>query len=258
MRRNPAFDLLESICVELADYKQRVIDEQALPSDLREKLRKKFNETADGAAFDATLEWLRAHFAARRSVLPFEWSQATREFSVTDDMLVSFIASAKNGRSVGGPAAKEFEIQSTRLLARKLTGELHTVGDPRQGSNNHRTFVKHLMTLGFDKKCLEARDKDGGLDILWLPPLGAVPIRPVVVLQCKNSYFNESEAAKSAGRARRTLSRHSHIRGHELVYAVFNDYIDEQFLGAACGWTFVPLGLSDLALITPPDTAVVL
>ena len=182
MRRNPAFDLLESICVELAGYKEQVIDEQALPADLREKLRTKFNETADGAAFDAALEWLRAHFAARRSVLPFEWNQITREFSVTDDMLVSFIAAAKNGRSVGGPTAKQFEIQSTRLLARKLTGELHSVGDPRQAKKDHRAFVKYLMTLGFEKKCLEAKDKDGGLDILWLPPLGAVPIRPVVVL----------------------------------------------------------------------------
>jgi hypothetical protein len=31
-----------------------------------------------------------------------------------------------------------------------------------------------------------------------------------------------------------------------LVFVVFNDYIDDSYVGRAAGWIFIPLGLSDL------------
>ena len=132
-------------------------------------------------------------------------------------------------------------------MRRAAVSKSLTRSDPRETAKTHGQLVAHLQNMGFEKKCLEAKDKDGGLDILWMPPLGAVPIRPIVVVQCENGYFNEDEATKSAGRAKRTLNRHSVVQEHKIIYTVFNDYIDEQYVSPAGCWVFVPLGLSDLA-----------
>jgi len=47
-------------------------------------------------------------------------------------------------------------------------------------------FNEHLRTLGFDRPVALGWDKDGGLDILWLLPIGSIPHRPIVSVQCKN------------------------------------------------------------------------
>ena len=74
-------------------------------------------------------------------------------------------------------------------------------------------------------------------------------LRAIVSIQCKNGSFNESSANASVGRARRSLSRHSHVRSCGFIqFVVFNDYIDAAgYVGRAAGWTFLPLGLTDLA-----------
>ena len=161
---------------------------------------------------------------------------------------------------MGGPDSKDFEIQTLGRLAKRLTGVIHRVGWPRDQKKKKDEFAAYLEEeLGFRKDCLERRDKDGGFDILWLPPLGAVPLRPVVSLQCKNSYFDEDEGNASTGRARRTLLRHSHLRDSHLKFVVFNDYIDKaRFVGRAVGWTFMPLGLTDLANVSGPGVLDVL
>jgi hypothetical protein len=171
----------------------------------------------------------------------------TAEFRAVDKEYIDFVAFASNARAVGGDDAKDFEIRTLERLVTRLTGSLHRVGMPRDQRQKKAEFVKYLQGLGFDENCLGAYDKDGGLDLLWLPPLGTIPLKPVISLQCKNSFFNEREATMSAGRALRTLNRHSHVRGqHHLLFVIFNDYIDETFVGRAVGWIFLPLGLSDL------------
>ena len=249
MQRNPIFELLEFICLELTARSETIIPGDDLPPGLLEDLKDRYDESLDGPAFAKALNELEQHFAAKGSTLPFFFSTTTGEFRVRENEYVTFIAFAANARGLDGPHAVEFEIQITKRLANRLTGALHRVGSPRSRNNKKKDFTKYLQGLGFEKNCLESRDQDGGLDILWLPPLGKIPIRPVVSLQCKNSSFSMKEANASVGRAHTTLQRHSHIRGHNALYfVVFNDYIDESYKDRSRGWAFIPLGLSDLGL----------
>lgn len=247
MPKNPALELFEVVCHELATRADMILPEDDIPAELVEDLKERYGETADREAFRRAIEEITQHFNAKGSKVPFQFDAATGQFSNLDAEYINFISFASNARGVGGSDSKEFEIQTLHRLTKRLTGVFHRVGVPRDQHKKKAEFAAYLCALGFDKNCLEPRDKDGGLDLLWLPPLGAIPLRPVVSLQCKNSSFNETEAAASAARARRTLTRHSHGRGHHhLVFVIFNDYIDLAFTGRAAGWIFLPLGLSDL------------
>jgi hypothetical protein len=94
---------------------------------------------------------------------------------------------------------------------------------------------------------LYGRDKDGGLDILWLLPLGAIPHKPIVSVQCKNGVFNMDEAHKSVGTASGYLSRYIGLQNQVHVPCVlFNDYIYTEMFSPR-QLNFVPLGLTDLA-----------
>ena len=248
MADSPVFEFFENICAELAIRPVQTISEDDIDPGLLEDLKLYFDETSKAAAYQKALAAIEAHFGERDAGLPYSVNLELREFQVTDPSYVKFIASARANRSVGGAAAKEFEVQTLRRLRTRLTGDLRRVGQPRDRRKTRRELVVYLQQLGFEQNVLQQNDKDGGLDLLWLPPLGAVPLRPVVSLQCKNAFFNEDEANASVGRATRTLSRHSHLRSGHLKFVVFNDYIDlDQFQGRAAGWPFIPLGLTDLA-----------
>ncbi len=247
MPRNPTFELFELICQELSTRDAIIIPEDDVEPALIEDLKEHYEETSGKKAFERSLAELKEHFEGKGSKLPFEFSGETGEFRALDKSYIAFIVFAANRLGVGGSESKEFEIQTLERLARRLTGAIHRVGTPRDHCKRKAEFVRYLKELGFEDDCLEPRDQDGGLDILWLPPLGTIPLRPIVSVQCKNSSFSEREANQSVGRATRTLQRHSHIRGqNHLYFVVFNDYIDEGFIGRARGWTFIPLGLSDL------------
>lgn len=249
MPKNPTFELFEDICDELAVRETAVIAEDHFDPTLINSLKKHFGQSDATVAYDKALDDLTLHFQAKGSSLPFEVNRATREFRSIDLDYIKFIAFASEHRSAG-PESKNFESRTMERLALRLTGALHLVGSPRKRNKKKRELAAYLQVLGFDKNCIEGGDKDGGFDILWLPPLGAVPLRPVVSLQCKNGSFSEREANHSAGRAHRTLQRHSVIRGHNhLLFVVFNDYIEELFHRKAVGWTFVPMGLSDLGAL---------
>jgi len=259
MPRNPAFDVFENICLELAARPATIIPEDDLPAALLEELKEHYDETINHIAFTRALMDLEQHFVERGSALPFEFDRTTGQFSAIEIEYITFIAFAANKRGVGGTDAREFEVQITERLAKRLTGSIHRVGTPRITHNGKKDFVTYLQTLGFEKNCLEPRDKDGGLDILWLPPLGRIPIRPIVSLQCKNSSFDMDEANSSVGRASTTLQRHSHIRGHNgLHFVVFNDYIDNSYIGRSTAWPFIPLGLSDLGITRETLTKTIL
>jgi hypothetical protein len=253
MPESPAFELFEVICYELSARKTTIIPADDIDPEIIEDLKNYYGETADQEAFRRAILDLDNHFKARASTIPFTYESDTGRFIGTDTEYIEYIAFSSSSRGIGGDDSRDFEIQTLERLAKRLTGGLHRVGVPRNQQRKKAEFAKYLEALGFRKDCLEKRDKDGGFDLLWLPPLGAVPLRPVVSLQCKNSFFNEGEANKSAGRALRTLNRHSHVSGHHhLVFVVFNDYIDESFVGRAAGWIFLPLGLSDLGQPTGP------
>jgi DNA mismatch endonuclease, patch repair protein len=253
MAASPAFELFEVFCVELSATTPQVISPDRVGAALLEDLKDHFGEPAEAAAFSAALDAIDVHFAERGGAVPYIADRATMEFTATDADYLDFIAFAKNHRSSGGQNSKAFEARTLQRLRRRLNGDLRRVGVPRDRMKRKAEIVPYLQALGFDSNCLDKRDQDGGLDILWLPPLGAIPLRPIVSVQCKNSYFDEAEANASTGRAERTLLRHSHIRSGHMKFVVFNDYIDrESYMGRAVGWTFMPLGLTDLADIATP------
>lgn len=255
MASNPAFELFEVLCVEVAATSPQIISWDRVGAALIEDLKEHFDEPSEAAAFNAALDSLEDHFAERGAAIPYTVNRATMEFVGTDADYLDFIAFAKSHRSSGGLDSKAFETRTLHRLRRRLTGDLCRVGVPRDRKKKKAEIVPYLQSLGFDKNCLGKYDQDGGLDILWLPPLGAIPLRPVVSVQCKNSYFDEAEANASTGRAERTLQRHSHIRSGHMKFVVFNDYIDrDSYVERAVGWTFMPLGLTDLAGVATTGT----
>lgn len=245
MPKNPIFELFEKICVELSARPRLIISEDDVDGDLLEDLAELHDETDQAKAFDRSIEALDNHFRDKGVRLPFSFIKTKRRFQVSDKPYVDFIAGAAGRRGVGR-TSREFEVDVVDRLSKRLTGAIHRVGVPRTRCRKKREYERYLRALGFDENVLGAHDQDGGFDILWLPPLGAIPLRPLISIQCKNSSFDEEDANSSVGRATRTLNRHSYVRGQCMHFVVFNDYIDETFLGRARAMVFVPLGLSDL------------
>lgn len=252
MPKNPTFELFELVCDELATKPSMVLVEEDLDQSLIDDLKKTHKETEAARAVDNAVAYLSAHLVGKGSQLPFAFDPPTRRFDALDTPYLQFITAARAGRGVGGTDAKAFEIAIMERLSRRLTGILHHVGTPRENDNSKARFLSYLVDQGWDDEALEAHDKDGGFDILWWPPLGAVPLRPVVSVQCKNSSFHEGEAAQSAGRALRTLARNRYVPRHHLACVVFNDYIDATYEKRARGWIFLPLGLTDFGEISTP------
>jgi hypothetical protein len=253
MRRNPAFELLEFICQELVGREETVILEDEVPPHLQTELENHYETTASRVAFESALASLSQHFQQKGSLLPFEYVLPTSTFRVVDREYTEFIASSSNKRGPVLADAQDFEIRTVGRLGKRLTGELHRVGFPRSRRKSRASLANYLQSLGYRENCLEPNDKDGGFDILWFPPLGSFPLRAVVSLQCKNSFFDRRDADASVGQATRTQNRHSHVNANNMLnLVIFNDYIDEQYNGYASGWAFIPLGLSDLGDIPRP------
>jgi len=94
---------------------------------------------------------------------------------------------------------------------------------------------------------LLGQEKDGGLDILWELPIGSIPHRPLISVQCKNGEFDLGQADQSVGAGSRSLALLRGLQGNVHVPCVlFNDYIFPSIV-VSKPMNFVPLGLSDLA-----------
>ena len=250
MAKSPIFDLFEILCVELAGHNDvQTIDEESLADDaLIASLKEHFKQTEAARAFEDGVAALAEHFVVKNGIMPFTFDLPLRQFTPVDLAYIEFIAFARNHRSSGGDDSKEFEIRTLHRLRQRVTGDLRRVGVPRSRRKQHSAILNYLKELGFADNALAATDRDGGLDILWLPPLGVSPLRPLIAVQCKNGSFDESEANSSVGRLRRTLNRHGYMQGNgTMACVVFNDYIDESYNEKAAGWTFLPLGLTDLS-----------
>jgi hypothetical protein len=254
MRRNPAFDLFEEICVELSGQDEAVLADDDFSPETLEGVKRWSKQTVANPAIRKALDYLRRHFEARGSVLPFTYDLATGRATATNREYVDFVADSRNQRSIP-KESRGFEVATSEHIARRLTGILRRVGSPRTKHAMRTEFSVYLATeFGFEKRVLVGNDKDGGFDILWFPPLGAFPFRAMVSIQCKNSPYNRDEGYKSVGRAKQSLSRHSHARAEEthLHCVLYNDYIDEGVVDNARHAGFVPLGLSDLAPLETP------
>lgn len=249
----PTFEFFEDICNELYLSAEAVLPEDELLSDDRlRELQDEYRGVAPDAVVIKALTALTAHFKARGSNLPFNFDLASRTFTARDKDYIEFVANASSIRGVG-KRSRAFEEATTRRLSLRGSGAFYRVGWPRGTRRLRGEFIQYLRNLGFNKNIIFGKEKDGGLDILWLLPLGAIPHRPVVSIQCKNGSFNLSQADQSNGPARRSLGCHRglQVNVHTLC-VVFNDYIDRRNL-APKAFDFVALGLSDLATPIAPS-----
>jgi hypothetical protein len=115
-------------------------------------------------------------------------------------------------------------------------------------------FNVYLKTLGFAENVLLGKEKDGGLDILWLLPIGTIPHRPIVSVQCKNSEFDIEGGDASVGAGKRSLGQHRRLLSDVHVPCVlYNDYLYPEKVTPKA-MNFVPLGLTDLSKMTELST----
>lgn len=256
-----SFELFEFICTELKGRENCFITNEDLGSETEEKTGGRLDDLLDNLRIDhqvadnqsaliAGLKALERHFESRRSRLPFSYDLNTREFKTVDGEFIRFIADVSGRRSAGGKYAKDFENATSIRLKGKVTGVLHNVGSPRTRLKTAGQYKKYLRSLGFDSRVVLGMERDAGLDLLWFPPFGAIPVAPVISLQCKNGLYSRSVAREASARTAETLSCHRMLRGNgvHLSAIVFNDYIEPDRLPDK-PITYVPLGLSDLATV---------
>jgi len=247
MRSHPAFDLFEEVCVELRDQDETVLTDVEFADATVDRLKRAFQETTNQAAINKAILYLRGHFEARGSALPFDYDLATGRVTATSRDYINFVCDSQEQRSKP-KVSRDFECATSNHLATKLTGLVRRVGSPRRKHKTRKRFAAYLIKeFKFRKGVLKGQDKDGGLDILWFPPLGAFPFRAIVSIQCKNSPYDRDDGFQSVGRAKQMLSRHPYAGETHLHCVLYNDYIDDKLMDHARTAEFVPLGLSDLA-----------
>jgi hypothetical protein len=247
---SPLFEFFEVVAEDLCVEDSRVITREDLAArddsaPLLDDLKREMKAASSDEAIRLAVEILDRHFAERGSRTPFAYDPDTGRFTASDHVFLAFIVAMNEIRGLR-ERAKDFECEVTRLLSEKASGSLHRVGFPRERMRTRAQFNAHLRTLGFGRDVALGHEKDGGFDILWVLPLGAVPHQPLVSVQCKNGSFNIDNAYASVGAASASLSQHSGLQPAVHVPCVlFNDYISRESLTPK-QLNFVPLGLTDL------------
>ena len=248
---SPIFEFFEVIAEELSADPARVItsadlqvnqDQAPLFEELKTETRTATNEQAIKAAVTS----LDDHFKGKGSTLPFRYDSQTGLFEALDLGFLKFIAEMSNIRSIG-KRSRDFELGVLDKLGSRVTGSLHRVGHPRERKHGQSEFNAYLKSLGFMGKVLLGQEKDGGLDILWLLPIGTKPHQPIVSVQCKNGVFDMDAGHKSIGAGSCSLAMHGGLQATVHVPCVlFNDYLYPEVVTAK-PMNWVPLGLTDLS-----------
>lgn len=252
-----AFEFFEVVAEELSVQPTRVLTRKDLQlnpeqAPLLDELKDEVGAQTTEDAIRLTVEFLTAHFQSKGSRLPFAYDDTTGRFTATDVDFLNFVRDISSIRSLG-KKSKDFEIGVLNRLRHRATGALHRVGFPRDRKKLRNQFNDHLERLGFNGQVLLGAEKDGGFDILWELPIGAVPHRPLVSVQCKNGEFNIGQADQSVGAGSRSLAQHRGLQpGVHIPCVLFNDYIFPNLI-VKKPLNFVPLGLSDLSF---PETPV--
>lgn len=247
------FEFFELVAGELSPPESKVITPESLKAKDRESsllndLKREMEVTNTEDAWGHAVEALRKHFAAKGAKLPFEYFPDTGTFMVKDTAFLVFVKSMIKIRS-NPKRSRDFECAVAGRLGNRVTGDIHRVGHPRQRKRTRAGFNSYLRKLGFQRPVLLDKDKDGGFDILWLLPVGSVPHRPIVSVQCKNALFDLGEAGKSVSASSRSFGHHGGLLERVHVPCVlFNDYLYSEALPRK-PLDFVPLGLSDLAAL---------
>jgi hypothetical protein len=251
------FEFFEIVAEELSVQESRVLTRKDLQlnqehAPLLDELKDEMDVESTEEAIRAAVKFLTQHFQSKGSRLPFDYDEPTARFVATDATFLKFVRDTKNIRTLP-KKSKEFELSVLQRLEERVTGTLHRVGFPRDHRKRRNEFNTYLKQLGFNGEVLFGKEKDGGFDILWELPLGAVPHRPIVSVQCKNGEFNMAQAHQSVGTGGISLGQHTGLQPNVHIPCVlFNDYIHSEILTPKA-LNFVPLGLSDLSR---PETAV--
>ena len=247
----PLFEFFEVIAEELSATPSTVITYDDLrpkntDSILLEQLTREMRAANAEDAIERAVESLQKHFQSKDSRLPFDYNPPTGQFTATDPEFLAFVKEMSSIRSIS-TKSRDFECTVAEWLGKRATGAVHRVGHPRDTKTKSKDFNKHLRTLGFESPVLLGKEKDGGFDILWLFPLGTLPHRPLVMVQCKNGEFKMEAADVSLGAATRSLGQHGRLQATVHVPCVlFNDYLYPDIVTTK-QMNYIPLGLSDLA-----------
>lgn len=245
------FEFFELVAGELSSVEPTVITPESLKakgkeSSLLEDLNREMGVSSTEEAIKSAVDELQKHFRAKGAILPFEYDPETARFMVTDSDFLAFIRKMNSIRSEPR-RSHDFECIVAERFVHRATGSIHRVGHPRDKKKTKKAFNSYLATLGFAQTVLFGKEKDGGLDILWLLPIGSIGLRPIVAVQCKNGLFNMDDADKSIGACSRSLGQYGGLLERVHVSCVlFNDYIYPKILPRK-QLNFVPLGLTDLA-----------
>jgi hypothetical protein len=248
---SPLFEFFEVVADELSTEPSRVLTRSDLQirdedSPLLDELKREMQANSAEEAIKRAVAALKTHFEEKGAHLPFDYEAETGRFTATDLQFLAFIKDMSSIRSMA-KRSRDFEHSVAERLGQRATGEVHRVGYPRDLKKRSKDFNAHLRTLGFAKPVLLGKEKDGGLDILWLLPVGTIPHRPIVSVQCKNGKFDIEAADASIGAGSRSLSQHAGLQPNVHVPCVlFNDYIEPKGMTTK-QLNFVPLGLTDLA-----------
>lgn len=251
--RTVLFDFFEMVAEELSADKSRIITREDLKIDDEEStlladMKREMKAASTEEAFQKAVEALREHFKLKGSKLPFDYNSVTGRFTATDDEFLNFINQMSGIRSLG-KKSRNFECCVAQRLGKRASGTIHRVGHPRDRKKTKVEFNNYLKSLGFKRPVSLGMDKDGGFDILWLLPIGTIPHKPIVSVQCKNGKFNMGVADTSVGAGTRSLSQHGGLMPSVHVPCVlFNDYIYPEVFNEK-QLNFVPLGLTDLATV---------
>lgn len=247
----PLFEFFELVAEELCIDSSKVITPESIKakgkdSSLLEDLQRSLKATGPEDAIRRAVVELAEHFKAKGSALPFDYNPATGMFNAKDGVFLGFVNQMISIRS-SGKRSRDFECHVATRLQVRAVGTIHRVGYPRDVRKKKADFNAYLKTLGFERSVSFGNEKDGGLDILWQLPLGAIPHRPFISVQCKNGRFDMEAAQASIGTGSMSLAQYAGLQSSVHVPCViFNDYVQSQRL-VAKQWNFVPLGLSDLA-----------
>jgi len=250
MMSRGVFEFFEVVAEELVNTSPQYITSRSLSaqgqSSILDDLQKHFAVNTHADAITSAVAELEKHFKGKDAALPFDYDPMTARFIARDNDFLMFIKSMKGIRSIG-KQSRVFECSVATRLKNRATGAIHRVGHPRDTKKRKVDFNAHLRTLGFKKAVLLGQEKDGGLDIIWQLPLGSVPHRPFISMQCKNGKFEWGVADASSGSGIRSLSQHSGLQAIVHIPCIFfNDYFWPERLGLK-QLQFVPLGLTDLA-----------
>lgn len=249
----PLFELFERVLDELSVADSKVITSDDFrinkdPSPLLERLMKILKATNADDVIPCAVDRLGLHFAGKGAKLPFDYDKNTGIFMAVDREFISFVNSMKAIRSIG-TRSRFFECSVAERLKLRATGTLHRVGFPRDKKKTKAQFNQYLRALGFDHPVSLGKEKDGGFDILWMLPIGTVPHRPIVSVQCKNSEFSINDADLSVAAGKRSFGQNRRLQPSVHVPCVlFNDYLHPRAVTEKAV-EFVPLGLSDLAAL---------